>query len=142
MKLTILLVIAMVLSSCGKKKEEDFYSKGQADTSLAQSINRGKATYNDLCITCHLGNGEGVPRAFPPLANSDYLKDNQESSIKAVKYGMSGEVVVNGVTYNSVMATMGLDDQEVADVMNYINNSWGNKYGEEITAEKVTNITP
>ena len=42
---------------------------------------------------------------------------------------MSGEINVNGVTYNNVMATMGLSDEEVADVMNYINNSWGNKYG-------------
>ena len=53
---------------------------------------------------------------------------------------MTGEVVVNGVTYNSVMTPMGLSDQEVADVMNYINNAWGNKIGELVTEEMVSNI--
>ena len=53
---------------------------------------------------------------------------------------MSGEIVVNGVTYNSIMSPLGLSDNEVADVMNYINNSWDNKYGELITAEDVTKV--
>jgi mono/diheme cytochrome c family protein len=89
-----------------------------------------------------MANGEGVPKAFPPLAKSDYLKDKQTESIKGIKNGMSGEIVVNGVSYNGVMAGMGLSDQEVADVMNYINNAWGNDYGEFYTAQKVTKITP
>ena len=55
---------------------------------------------------------------------------------------MSGEIKVNGESYNSVMANMGLKDQEVADVMNFINNAWGNNYGEEISIEKVSKITP
>jgi mono/diheme cytochrome c family protein len=138
-KIVLVLIIGFVVS-CGKKKEQDFY--GVKDSSFKKSYVRGEAIYNDMCITCHMANGEGVPKAFPPLAGSDYLENNQELSIKAVKYGMSGEIVVNGTTYNSVMASMGLNDQEVADVMNYINRSWGNNYGEEITEEKVTKITP
>ena len=82
-----------------------------------------------------------MPGAFPPLAGSDYLKNNQDLSIKNVKYVMSGEIRVNGESYNSVMANMGLKDQEVADVMNFINNAWGNNYGEEISIEKVSKIT-
>ena len=53
---------------------------------------------------------------------------------------MSGEMVVNGITYNSAMAPLGLSNEEVADVMNYVNNSWGNKYGKLITTQDVTNI--
>ena len=87
-----------------------------------------------------MSNGKGAPKAFPPLAQSDYLKENQEASIRGVKKGMSGEIVVNGVTYNSVMTPLGLSNEEVADVMNYINNSWGNNYGEIITAEDVIKV--
>jgi hypothetical protein len=71
---------------------------------------------------------------FPPLAQSDYLRDNQKASIKGIKNGMSGEIVVNGITYNSVMSPLGLTDKEVADVLNYINNSWGNNYGNFVTS--------
>jgi cytochrome c len=130
----------ILLASCGKKKEQDFYGPKKQMTETTHT--RGEAIYMDLCVTCHLPSGEGVPKAFPPLAGSDYLKNNQEASIRAVKYGMSGEIVVNGETYNSVMTSMGLSDQEVSDVMNYINNAWGNDYGEILSAEKVTKITP
>ena len=77
---------------------------------------------------------------YPPLANSDYLKENQEESIRGVKYGQLGRIVVNGKVYNNAMMSMGLEDEEVADVMNYINNSWGNDYGTLITAEQVSEI--
>ena len=93
-----------------------------------------------MCITCHMANGMGVPRAFPPLKDADYLKNKQEESIIGIKNGMSGELVVNGITYNSIMTPLGLSDKEVADVMNYINNSWGNNYGKFVSPEDVTNI--
>ena len=140
MKQLVLLITTGLLLACGQKKEYDSQPKKAID--FKTSIKRGEIVYNNLCITCHLPNGKGVPRAFPPLAGSDYLKNNQDLSIKSVKYGMSGEIRVNGESYNSVMANMGLKDQEVADVMNFINNAWGNNYGEEISIEKVSKITP
>ncbi|EDP70294.1 probable nitrite reductase [Flavobacteriales bacterium ALC-1] len=110
----------------------------QANQKLKASIERGKIVYNDMCVTCHLVDGKGVPKAFPPLVNSDYLRNNQDKSIKGVKKGMSGEMIVNGITYNSAMAPLGLTNEEVADVMNYINNSWGNKIDNFVTPEKVS----
>ncbi|MFD1015892.1 c-type cytochrome [Winogradskyella rapida] len=107
---------------------------------LKESMARGKIVYNDLCITCHLTEGQGAPKVFPPLANSDFLKNKQTESIKAVKYGLSGEIKVNGVTYNSVMSPLGLSDKEVADVINYINNSWGNQIDNFVTPEKVSEL--
>jgi mono/diheme cytochrome c family protein len=87
-----------------------------------------------------MANGQGVPKAFPPLANSDYLKDIK-ATVNSIKYGLNGPIVVNGVKYNSVMAPMGLDDQEVADVTNYILNTWGNKYDKLITKQMVEKLT-
>ena len=61
-------------------------------------------------------------------------------SIKAVKYGLSGPIVVNGVNYNLNMENMGLDNQEIADVMNYILNSWGNKSEKSVTEKEVDEV--
>nr|WP_298902230.1 cytochrome c [uncultured Psychroserpens sp.] len=103
-------------------------------------MKRGKEIYSDFCISCHLPNGKGVLKAFPPLAKSDYLMTNREESIKSIKYGQSGEITVNGVKYNGVMTPLGLEDKEVADVMNYITNSWGNTNNKLITEKEVSEI--
>ncbi|MEO5789002.1 cytochrome c [Gelidibacter sp.] len=107
---------------------------------LKESIARGALVYEDFCMNCHMPKGEGVPSAFPPLADSDYLLNKRIESIKAVKYGMSGEITVNGKKYNSSMASLGLSDDEVADVMNYILNSWGNADGKIVTTSEVSKI--
>lgn len=106
---------------------------------LAQSITDGEEIYIDFCMQCHMTNGEGVPGAFPPLANSDYLLDI-DKTIYALKFGLKGPITVNGKAYNSVMASQGLDDEEIADVMNYILRNWGNETEEVITEEKVTSV--
>lgn len=107
---------------------------------LKSSMERGKAIYTDFCIQCHLPLGEGVTNVYPPLAKSDYLEKNREASIRGIKYGQQGEITVNGKKYNNVMAPLGLSDEEVADVMNYITNSWGNKNDKMITESEVSKI--
>ena len=107
---------------------------------LEQSIADGKEIYNDFCVQCHLDNGEGVSGVFPPLAKSDYLLNNIEMSIRGLKYGLSGPIVVNGEEYDGVMQNQGLDNLEIADVMNFILNNWGNEYKEIITENQVANI--
>lgn len=109
---------------------------------LKESIARGGEVYTEYCIQCHLGQGEGIPKTFPPLAKSDWLtKDNITDAIRVVKYGQTGEITVNGETYNGVMAELGLYEDEVADVMNFIMNSWGNSYDQMITEEQVKKVT-
>ena len=107
---------------------------------LEQSIADGKEIYNDFCVQCHLDNGEGVSGVFPPLARSDYLLSNVEMSIRGLKYGLSGPIVVNGEEYNGIMQNQGLDNLEIADVMNFILNNWGNESKEIITENQVANI--
>ena len=74
------------------------------------------------------------------MANSNWLKDKRAESIHAVKFGQKGEIEVNGKVYNGVMAPMGLSDQEVADVMNYVMNNWGNKQEKMVTEAEVAEI--
>lgn len=114
----------------------------QQDKELTESMARGKVIYVDFCVTCHLEKGEGVPQTFPPLAQSDYLTKYREASIRGVKYGQRGEITVNGEVYDNTMMPMGLDDQEIADVLNYVMNSWGNKQDKPVSAEEVANIGP
>ena len=109
--------------------------------SLGISITNGKSIYNDFCIICHMHDGKGQKGIFPPLAKSDYLFKNMEESIKAIKFGgIDGEIVVNGVKYDTRMERMGLYDDEIADVMNYILNSWGNKYDKMIREKYIRKI--
>jgi len=145
-RIILCFLIVAVIVSCDKKKKDSgvtLVSENYTNVQdpLAESIKRGKEVYLDMCVTCHLPDGKGVPNIYPPLANSDYVIKKPEESIRAIKYGLQGEIVVNGVTYNQIMASLGLYDDEVADVMNYISNSWGNKADRMFTEEEVANIS-
>ncbi|TMM29066.1 cytochrome c [Polaribacter aestuariivivens] len=133
------ILLFFMIFSFKSKEEKNSYI--QQDSKLLQSIKRGKEVYLDMCVTCHLPNGEGKRKIYPPLAKSDYLMEKREESIKAIKYGLKGKIIVNGVTYKRRMSKPGLDNDEIADVMNYITNSWGNKSDTIITEKEVENIS-
>ena len=131
-KIVVLFFTAILLSSAIRKNNNE---------ELAKSIVRGKLVYNENCASCHLGNGEGVLGTFPPLAKADYLVNNPLNGIKAVKFGLEGKIIVNGEEYDNMMPSPGLDDSEVADVMNFILNTWGNdSEGAIITESIVENL--
>lgn len=106
----------------------------------AESIEAGAEIYQDFCVQCHLTNGKGVSGVFPPLQDSDYLLANIDRSIAGIKYGLKGKIVVNDEEYDGVMNNQGLDNEEIADVMNYILNQWGNKSDSFVTSEAVDQI--
>ena len=109
--------------------------------SLSISIKSGKSLYEDFCLRCHMPDGQGQIGIIPPLAKPDFLFKHMEESIKAIKFGgIDGEITVNGVKYNSKMEKMGLYDDEIADIMNYTLNSWGNKYEKRIKEEYVKSL--
>lgn len=103
---------------------------------LKASIAKGKEVYAAQCTNCHMEQGEGMEGVFPPLAKSDYLMADKKRSIQQVIHGVSGEIKVNGVTYNGDMPGVELTDEEVSDVLNYVRNSWGNK-GDAVKPEEV-----
>ncbi len=111
-----------------------------AKKEIEASFQRGKAVYTNVCAQCHMGNGEGVAKAFPPLAKSDWLSDKVVESIRSIKYGLKGEITVNGVKYRGIMSPLGLSDKQIADVMNYTSNSWGNTTKNFYTAKEVSEV--
>ncbi len=105
---------------------------------LNESVKRGKEVYALNCQNCHMENGEGMAGVNPPVAKADYLKKPAKTLIDVILKGQSGEVVVNGITYNVPMPAYDyLTDVQIADVLNYIKNSWGNKIPGMITPAMV-----
>jgi nitrite reductase (NO-forming) len=86
----------------------------------------GKQVYMQTCFACHQAEGQGIPNAFPPLASSDYLNADVNRAIGIVLKGKTGEITVNGNKYNSVMTRQTISNEEIADVLTYVYNSWGN----------------
>lgn len=102
---------------------------------LKEQMENGKRLYASTCFACHQATGDGIPNAFPPLAKSDYLNADINRSIDIVLYGKTGEITVNGKKYNSVMTKQTMTDEEVADVLTFVYNSWGNN--KSVVTEKM-----
>ena len=122
----IFLIILLSTSSLAQQSSGDSYMRGQM-------------LYVDFCVRCHLPDGTGETGFIPPLANADFLQDIQ-ATVQSIKYGIHGPITVNGVIYNNTMAPMGLENDEIADVTNYILNSWGNSADVIVTEAYVRGI--
>lgn len=111
-----------------------------AQTNNQASINRGKAVYAKYCLTCHQKDGSGVPKLNPPLINTTYVTGNKTKLIEWVLTGSKENVPIDGKYYsNNMPAQNSLSDQQIADVLTYIRNSFGNK-ASAITATEVKTV--
>jgi nitrite reductase (NO-forming) len=107
---------------------------------IEDQIKAGAVLFNGTCSVCHQANGEGLPDVFPPLAGSDFLMADKQRAIAVVVNGLTGPVTVNGKQFNSVMPPMSqLTDDEVANILTYARNSWGNK-GAAVTKDEVAKL--
>ncbi len=95
----------------------------------------GRRLFTSICAACHQATGKGLPNQFPPLAGSDFLNADKKRAIKLVINGRQGEVVVNGMTFNNSMPSFPLSDEDIANVLTYVYNSFGNAGWEVVPAE-------
>jgi mono/diheme cytochrome c family protein len=102
----------------------------------AEKIELGRRLFTSICAACHQPTGQGRPNVFPPLAGSDFLNADKNRAIKTVIFGRQGEVVVNGMKFNNSMPSFPITDQDIANVLTYVYNSFGNS-GLEVTPEEV-----
>ncbi len=146
--LSMTCALAVSLSACGKEEPAAAAPAQAADTAVAvhaaeaasrtieERMASGEKLYGAHCAACHQATGKGLAGAFPPLAASDYLADGPGPAIDAVLNGLSGKITVNGVDYNAVMPNLSyLSDSDVADVVTFVMNSWGNPGGEVSSGE-------
>jgi len=103
---------------------------------MEERMTLGERSYKVNCLACHQANGEGIKGAFPPLAKSDYLMADTKRAINVMHNGLSGKITVNGVEYNGVMPKVNMTDDDIANVLTYIRNSWGNEGG-KVTLKEV-----
>jgi len=104
--------------------------------SKAERIAIGRRLFTSICAACHQPTGLGRPNMFPPLAGSDYLNADKNRAIQVVIFGRQGAVVVNGMKFNNNMPSFPLTDQDIANVLTFVYNSFGNS-GLEVSPEEV-----
>lgn len=94
----------------------------------------GKLVYDTLCLNCHQPEGQGLPGIYPSLIRSDWVSGDPQRLIKILLHGLNGAIHVNGAEFKQVaplpMPPMGLDDQQMADVLNYVRANFGNRAGD------------
>lgn len=110
--------MAPIFGACG----QDFKKQ--------QYITSGEKIYNQNCVHCHQADGSGLAAVIPPV-NDNYSIEYKTLSICGIKNGLSGEIEVAGQKYNGVMPASNLTNLEIAELITYINNSWGKE--EEMT---------
>ncbi len=89
---------------------------------------QGRKLYELHCQNCHQKDGNALMALIPPLAGSDYLIEHQEDLPCNIRHGMKHPIIVNGMPYEGEMpANKILTETQIANVINYINNAWGNK---------------
>jgi nitrite reductase (NO-forming) len=112
-------------------------AKAKGNLTVEDQVAAGAQLFQGTCSVCHQASGAGLPGVFPPLAKSDLIAADPKRPIGILLHGLTGKVTVNGQEYNSVMPPMSqLNDDEIANILTYVLNSWGNPGG-HITADEV-----
>lgn len=122
----------------------EFESAGSTiPTALAANayMKRGSALYKN-CASCHGTGGAGAAGVYPPLAGSEWVTGSGKVPALAIIHGVMGPISVSGSNYNGAMPPMadGWSDYDIAALTYYVQNSFGNKVGEILSAEQIAEI--
>ena len=90
----------------------------------------GSQVYKVHCQNCHMADGKGLAQLIPPLTDSTYLRKNREKLTCFIVYGLNDSIKINGIDYqNQMPAEKHLAAIDLAKVLTYITNSFGNQQG-------------
>lgn len=111
-----------------------------------EQMKRGAGVYARTCIACHQPTGMGLPPVFPPISEVPIIQGNPEYPVKFILHGLIGPITVKGMVYNSMMPpVVGVSDQDIADVLTYVRQSFGNKANpvssDQVKAIRTANAT-
>jgi len=115
------------------------------DAPPSEVMTKGQQVYMMVCFACHQPTGLGLPGMFPPLASSDWASATKpDRLIRMVLHGVAGPITLNGKPFTTpapIMPPQGasLSDDQIASVLTYVRNSFGNK-GSTVTADQVKTI--
>jgi mono/diheme cytochrome c family protein len=122
----IVLLIIVSIVSCRSDEQVEF----------DRYFSSGSLVYQAHCQNCHGTNGEGLQGLMPPLTDSVFLKANKTTLACSVKYGMKGKITISKRRFEGQMPPNDLAPIEIANVLTYVTNSFGNKMG-TINSEQV-----
>jgi mono/diheme cytochrome c family protein len=106
----------------------------------ASTVARGKVLYRQHCLSCHQENGGGVPRLNPPLIKTAYVLGDKARLIGILLNGLNEDVEIDGEYYaNPMPSQAALKDQEIADILSYVRNSFGNR-ASRVSAGEVARV--
>lgn len=134
----------------GAFKPKDYSTKSQKlkDKDFRRVYEVGQTVFysEGSCATCHRDHGEGITRIYPPLAGSEWVNGEPDRLIKLTLHGIWGKIQVRGQVFEPTqgvppMTALGhmFTDAEIASVLTYVRNSWGND-ASEITVDQVKKI--
>lgn len=143
-KILPVILLYIILASCGGRQsspspasEGSAVSNAETGSVETMQAHPGKRVYDQYCKACHLADGKGMRGMHPPLVNNKTVNGNIDKLIDITLKGMTGKIVIDGVEYNGIMPPhLHLTDQQVADVLTYVRQSFGNQSG-PITAVQV-----
>ena len=119
------LMIPSALMAQSKKTAPKATASSSAVTA---AVNRGKEVYTNLCLACHQADGSGVPNLNPPLIKTQWVLGSKPPLIDMILKGSQGKVEIDGEKFHNTMPALSyLTDQQIADVLTYVRNSFGNK---------------
>ncbi len=114
-RIPLLLLLISTFAACGSKEEvkrDQYYSEGYQ-------------LYTANCANCHQADGKGLANLYPPIVGTKYVSATG-TLVCIIKNGLAGKIVVDGKSYNRPMpANPRLTDIEIAEIVTYVNNSWG-----------------
>lgn len=110
------------------KKDKPAVGPATPEPSFADRFKDGHTLFESNCSGCHQSTGLGLPGSFPPLAKSDFLMSRQDKGVGILLHGINNEpITVNGKHFQGVMPQLSLTDDQIASILTYVRNSWGNK---------------
>jgi len=131
-----------------KKVIGDREKKSGNSVDVSREYPKGAALFRSICQTCHGTDGNGINGLAPPLNKSDWVTGDNSRLIKVVLYGLNGPIKIGAKVYKSpeingempgLASNSNFSDEDIAQVLNYIRNSWANK-GDKISRESVSDV--
>jgi mono/diheme cytochrome c family protein len=115
-----ILAVTTIITSC----------QNEINLNFKRYYVNGKRIYEKNCQSCHGADGKGLGTLYPPLTDTSYLRSNRRQLACLIKNGQQGEIIINNISYDGVMpGNENLADIDIAQVIVYITNSFGNKQG-------------
>ncbi len=133
------LVLPATLLLMGLKKDSG-NKYLQPEINFQKSNSAGEKVYKKYCISCHQADAGGVPHLNPPLIQTPYILGDKTRLINIILNGFNEKVEIEGEVFSNPMPPLKiLKDQQIADVLTYVRNNFGNK-ASAITVAEVRSV--